>query len=79
MWHIPLSLWNGLITRSGLEPNFLRIGLCCEVKLGLATCGGGMGEKVWVCSRNSIRLVEFGSGGIQVEGLQYVERLVVRG
>ena len=46
MWHIPLPLWNGLITRSGLEPNFLRIGLCCEVKLGLATCGGGMGEKV---------------------------------
>ena len=31
-----------------------------------------------VCSRNSVRLVEFGSGVIQVEGLQYVRRLVVR-
>ena len=29
--------------------------------------------------RNSVRLVEFGSGGVQVEGLQYVERLMVRG
>ena len=31
-----------------------------------------------VCSRNSVRLVEFGSGVIQVEGLQHVRRLVVR-
>ena len=37
-----------------------------------------MGIKFWVCSRNSDRLVEFGSGGVQVEGLQYVGRLVVR-
>ena len=32
----------------------------------------------WVYSRNSVRLVEFVSGGIQVEGLQYARRLVVR-
>ena len=37
-----------------------------------------MGIRFWVCSRNSDRLVEFGSGGVQVEGLQYVGRLVVR-
>ena len=29
--------------------------------------------------RNSVRLVEFGSGEFQVEGLQYVGHLVVRG
>ena len=38
-----------------------------------------MGRGFWVCSKNSVRLVEFGSGGIQVEGLQYVGRLVIRG
>ena len=48
--------------------------LCCEVGLGLATCGGGLGIRFWVCSRNSNRLVEFGSRVIQVEGLQYVGR-----
>ena len=46
--------------------------------MGLAARGGGLGIKFWVCSRNSDRLVEFGSGGVQVEGLQYVGRLVVR-
>ena len=29
------------------------------------------------CSWNSVRLVEFGSGWIQVEGLQYLGCLVV--
>ena len=72
MRHIPLPLSNGLITRSGLEPSFLRVDLCCEVRLGLAIRGGELGRGFWVCSRNNVRLVEFGSGGIQVEGLQYV-------
>ena len=79
MMHIPISSSNGLITRSGLEPSFLRVDLCCEVRLGLAICGEGLARGFWVCSRNSFRLVEFGSGGIQVEGLQYVGRLVIRG
>ena len=78
MRHIPLPLSNGLITRSGLEPSFLRVDLCCEVKLGLVTYGGGL-ERSWVCSRNSVRLVEFTSGGIQVKGSLYVGHLVVRG
>ena len=39
--------------------------------------GRGLGRRFLVCSRNSVRLVEFGSGGIQVESLQYVKRLVV--
>ena len=43
------------------------------------TCGGRLGREFWVCSRSSVRLVEYGSEGIQVEGLQYVGRLVVRG
>ena len=79
MRHIPLPLSNGLITRSGLEPSFLRVDLCCEVRLGLAIRGGGLGREFWVCSRNNVRLVEFGSRGVQVEGLQYVGRLVIRG
>ena len=41
MMHISISLSNGLITRSGLEPSFLRVDLCCEVRLGLAIRGGG--------------------------------------
>ena len=79
MRHIPLPLPNGLITRSGLEPSFLRVDFCCEVRLGLAICGGGFGREFWVSLRNNLRLVEFGSGGIQVEGFQYVGRLVIRG
>ena len=39
--------------------------------------GRGLGRRFLVFSRNSVRLVEFGSGGIQVESLQYVKRLVV--
>ena len=35
---IPLPLLNGLINRSGFEPN-----LCCEVRLGLVAYGGGVG------------------------------------
>ena len=69
MRHIPLPLSNGLMTRSGLEPRFLRVDLCSEVRLGLATCWGRLGRWFWVCSRNSVRLAESGSGGIQVEGL----------
>ena len=79
MRHIPLPLSNGLMTKFAFEPNFFRVDLCCEVRLGLAVCGGGLGIRFWVCSMNSVRLVEFGSGGVQVEGLQYVGRLVVRG
>ena len=40
---------------------------------------GGLGIRFWVCSRNSVRLVELGSGSVQVEGLQYVGHLVARG
>ena len=31
-----------------------------------------------MCSRKSERLAEFGSGGTQVERLQYVRRLIAR-
>ena len=79
MRHIPLPLSNGLMTRSGFETNFLRVDLCCELKLGLVARGGGLGIRFWICSRNSVSLVEFGSGGVQVKGLQYPRRLVVRG
>ena len=79
MRHIPIPLLNDLMTRSGFEPNFLRVDLCCEVIFGLVTCGGRLETRFWVCSRKSVRLVGFGSGGVQVNGLQYVGRLVVRG
>ena len=79
MRDIPLPLSNGLMTRSGLEPRFLRVDFCSELRLGLVTCWGRLGIWFLVCSRNSIRLEEFDSGKIQVEGLQYVGRLVVRG
>ena len=38
MRHIPLPLSNGLVTKSGLEPSFLRVDLCCEVRLGFVAC-----------------------------------------
>ena len=79
MRHIPLPLSNDLITRSGLEFSFFRADLCYEVRFGLAIRGGGLGREFWVCLRNNVRLVEFVSGGIQVEGLQYTGRLVIRG
>ena len=41
--------------------------------------GLGTRSGVWVCSRNNVRLVEFGSGDIQVKGLQYGGCLVIRG
>ena len=78
MRHIPLPLSNGLMTRSGFEPNFLRVNLCCEVRLGLVARGGELGIRFWVCLRNSVRLVEFGSGVVQVEGLEYAGHLVVK-
>ena len=40
MRHISLVLSNGLITKSGLEPSFLRVNLCCEMRLGLLVCWG---------------------------------------
>ena len=79
MRHISLPLSNGLITRSRLELSFLRVDLCCEVRLGLAIHEGGLQRRFWVCLTNNARLVEFGSGSVQVEGLQYVGRLVIRG
>ena len=79
MRHIPLPLLSGLMTRFAFELNFLRVDLCCEVRLGLAAHRGGLWIRFWHCSMNSVRLVEFGSGAVQVEGLQYVGRLVVRG
>ena len=42
------------------------------------TCRGELRIRFWVCSRKSVMFLEFGSVGIQVEGLQYVGRLVVR-
>ena len=77
--HIPLPFSNGLTTRSGLEASFLRVYLYYEVRLGLVICRGGLRRMFWVYSRNSVRLVELGLGGIQVEDLQYVGRLVIRG
>ena len=47
--------------------------------MGLSPRGGGLGIRFWVCSSNSVKLVEFGLGVIQVEGFQYVGRLEVRG
>ena len=44
MRHIPLPLSNGLITRSGLQPSFLRMDLCCEVRLGFVIRGESWGE-----------------------------------
>ena len=79
MRHTPLPLSNGLMSRSRFETNFLRVDLCCEVRSGLVAHGGGLWIRFWVCSSNSVSLVEFGSGAVQVTGLQYVRRLVVRG
>ena len=79
MRHISLPLLNSLITRSRLESTFLRVNLYFEVKLGLATGGAGLGREFYVCFTKNVRSVEFGSGGVQVEGLQYVGCLVIRG
>ena len=57
MRDIPLPLSNGLMARSGFEPNFFRVDLCCEVRLGLVTCKRGLGIRFWVCTRNRVRLV----------------------
>ena len=43
--------------------------LCCGVRLGLVTCGGGLEIRFLVCSRNIVRLEEFGSKSVQVGGL----------
>ena len=57
MRHISLPSSNGLMTRSGFEPNFLRVDLCFEVRLGLLTCGERLEIRFWVCLRNRVRLV----------------------
>ena len=56
MRHIPLTLLNGLMTRSGFKPTFLRVDFFCEVRLGLVACGRELGIRFWVCSSNSVRL-----------------------
>ena len=56
--HEAYSTTYGLMTRSELEPRFLRVDLCSEVRLGLVTCWGRLGRWFWVCSRNSVRLAE---------------------
>ena len=38
MRHVPLYFSNGLMNKSGFEPNFSRVDLCYEVRLGLVTC-----------------------------------------
>ena len=67
MRHIPLPFSNGLITIS--ESNILRIDFSCEMRLYIKAYWKRLGREFWMCSWNSIRFVEFGSGGIQVEGL----------
>ena len=62
MEYIPLLLSNGLITGSGLESSYLRVDICCEVRLGLLTRGGGLGRSFWVYLRSYVRFVEFGVG-----------------
>ena len=57
MRHIPRPLQNCLITRSGLEPSYLRVDLCRKVRLGLEKRGGELGRGFWVCSTNNVRLV----------------------
>ena len=64
---------------SVLEPSFLRVNLCCEVRLGLLVCWRWLGRGPLICSRISDWLVEFSSRDIQEEGLQYLGRLIVRG
>ena len=78
MRHILLPLSKGLITKSGLKPSFLSVNLYCEVRLGLLVCCGWLGRGPRICSTKSDRLMEFDSGGTQVEGLQYLGRSIVR-
>ena len=47
MRHVPLLLSNGLMTRSGLEPRFLMVDLCSEVRLGLVDLLGKVREMVF--------------------------------
>ena len=44
MRHVPLHLPNGLMSRLGLKPRFLRMDLCSEVKLVFVTCWGRLGR-----------------------------------
>ena len=59
--------------------NWIKLFLKIAPLRHVETCRRRLGRGFWVCLRSIVRSVEFGSGGIQVEGLQYVERLVVRG
>ena len=43
MRHITFPLSNDLMTRSGLQPNFLTVELCWEMRLSLVTCGEKLG------------------------------------
>ena len=45
MSHISLPLSKGLITKSGLEPCFGRVDLCCEVSLGLVLSREWLGRE----------------------------------
>ena len=44
MRHILLPLSKDLMDKSGLEPSFLRVDLCCEVRLDLVVCWGWLGR-----------------------------------
>ena len=46
MRHIPLPLLNGLMTRSGFEPKFLRVNICCEETIGSCNMRGRVGDNV---------------------------------
>ena len=46
MRHIPLPLLNGLMTRSGFEPKFLRVNICCKETIGSCSMRGRVGDNV---------------------------------
>ena len=51
MRHIPIPLSNGLMTRSGLKTNFLRVSFYCKVIIRSCDIQGRLGIGFWVCSR----------------------------
>ena len=54
------------MTRSGVEPRFLRVDLCFELRLGLVTYWGRLGRWFLVCLRSSVRFAQFDSREMQV-------------
>ena len=42
--YILLPLSKVLMIKSGLEPSFFMVDLCCEVSLGLVACWGWLGR-----------------------------------